>query len=86
MKRLVGSVLALTLLTVGCGAPRNCLVIPLQVELVKERREAALQQLESRARQVDRLNSNIRQAETRIADLQREHALLDSLYGGSAPE
>ncbi|MBM3317523.1 MAG: hypothetical protein FJY75_06680 [Candidatus Eisenbacteria bacterium] len=63
----------------GCGSRRACRVIPLQIELVEQRREAAIGQLEAGALQVDRLTTSIAQARERLAELEREKALLDSL-------
>ena len=73
----------LVLLTVsapGCGGgPRNCLVIPAQVELVEERRTAALTELENTAHQVDRMHASIERVEARLVELRAEKAFLDSL-------
>jgi hypothetical protein len=63
----------------GCGAPRNCVVIPLQIDLVKQRRDAALTELENGAKQVDRVRATIEQARVKVLELEQEKALLDSL-------
>ncbi len=67
----------------GCGTPRSCLVIPLQVDLVKQRRDAALTELENGAKQVDRVRATIEQARQKVLELEREKALLDSLNAAS---
>ncbi len=79
-----GGVLLLIGLMVGsCGGSRNCLVIPAQIDLVAERREAAMKELENRATQVDRVQSSLDRAARRYEEILREKALLDSLL---APE
>jgi len=75
-----GLVLALGLGLTACGSPRNCQVIPLQVELVKERRDRAVEEVRRGAREVDRARASLDQTRERIAELERERALLDSLY------
>ena len=75
-----GGVLLLIGLVAGsCGGNRNCLVIPAQIDLVTERREAAMTELENRATQVDRMQSSVDRAVNRYEDLLKEKALLDSL-------
>ncbi|MCK4412175.1 MAG: hypothetical protein KAY32_01390 [Candidatus Eisenbacteria sp.] len=63
----------------GCGQPRNCLVIPAQIELVQERRDALLTELEATAQRVDRRLAALQSTKTRFEGLQAEKALLDSL-------
>jgi hypothetical protein len=63
----------------GCGTPRNCLVIPAQVDLVRERREAALKDLETKANQVDRTQNSIQHVQQRVQELQTEKDFLDRL-------
>lgn len=63
----------------GCGTPRNCLVIPLQIDLVKQRRDAAMAELQNGAEHVDRVRTTIEQAREKVVELEREKALLDSL-------
>jgi len=63
----------------GCGTPRNCLVIPAQVDLVRERREAALKDLETKANQVDRTRNSIQHVQQRVQELQTEKDFLDRL-------
>jgi len=76
----VAVLVALALLASSCGgAGRNCLVIPAQIEMNQERREAALSSLENKARQVDRMRSSLQRAQERYDELQAERALLDSL-------
>jgi len=82
------AVLALAGLHCGGGGPRNCVVIPAQIELVKERREAMLADLEATARRVDRQAGTLASVRNRLETLQHEKALLDSLIqaeGGSVP-
>jgi hypothetical protein len=69
----------LVLLAGGCGQPRNCLVIPAQIELVQERREAMLSELEAVALRVDRRLGALQSTKTRLEQLRAEKALLDSL-------
>lgn len=69
----------LALLAAGCGSQNACRVIPVQIELVKERRDAAMKELENGANQVDRMAATIEQSRQRVTDLEREKALLDSL-------
>ena len=69
----------------GGGGPRNCLVIPAQIDLVKERRDALLEDLEGTARRVDRQAGTLETAKRRLAELQAQEALLDSLAGAQAP-
>jgi len=79
---------ALAGLHCGGGGPRNCLVIPAQIDLVKERREALLADLEATARRVDRQAGTLETVKTRYESLRQERALLDSLIqaeGGTAP-
>lgn len=65
---------------VGCGGGiRNCLVIPAQIELVEERRTAALTELENTAHQVDRMHSSIERVRARLEELRAEKVFLDSL-------
>jgi len=73
------SLLALAGGLAGCGTPRNCVVIPLQIDLVKQRRDAALTELENGAKQVDRVRTSIEQARVKVQELEQEKALLDSL-------
>jgi len=63
----------------GCGTPRNCLVIPAQIDLVRERREAALKDLETKANQVDRTKNSIEHVQQRVQELQTEKDFLDRL-------
>lgn len=63
----------------GCGAPPNCLVIPAQIDLVRERREAALKDLETKANQVDRTRNSIQHVQQRVQELQTEKDFLDRL-------
>ncbi len=84
MRRSVGlwlGVLALIgVSATSCGsAGRNCLVIPAQIELVQERREAALKELENKARQVDRMRASLERSAERLEELQAEKALLDQI-------
>ncbi|MBD3236989.1 MAG: hypothetical protein GF330_09815 [Candidatus Eisenbacteria bacterium] len=70
----------LALGAIGCGGgPRNCLVIPAQIELVEERRTAALTELENTAHQVDRMHASIERVQARLVELKAEKAFLDSL-------
>lgn len=69
----------LVLVLAGCGTPRNCLVIPAQIDLVKERREAALKDLETKANQVDRTKNSIEHVQRRVEELQTEKDFLDRL-------
>ncbi len=73
--------LGLCLTGVACGgaAGRNCLVIPAQIELVQERREAALKTLETTATSVDRMRSSMERAQQRLTELQAEKALLEQM-------
>jgi len=63
----------------SCGTPRNCLVIPAQVELLEERRTAALTDLENTASQVERQYSSIERMRAQLETLRAEKAFLDSL-------
>jgi len=74
-----GVLLLIGLMAESCGGSRNCLVIPAQIDLVAERREAAMKELENRATQVDRVQSSLDRAAKRYEELLREQALLDSL-------
>ncbi len=83
-RRAIGLALAgvlATILTVAScgGGGRNCLVIPAQIELVAERRAAQIKDLENKANQVDRMQGSLERSRTRLAELQAEKALLDSL-------
>ncbi len=71
-------VLALMLNSCGSGG-RNCLIIPAQVDLLQERKESALLDLENKARQVDRLTESLERTKENLADMEAEKALLDSL-------
>jgi hypothetical protein len=84
--RRCGLVSALIVLAVGnvhCGTSRNCLVIPRQLELVKQRHDAAMTALETSANQVDRTRTSIANARERVQELEREKAILDSLGAAS---
>ncbi len=83
--RLAAGVVLLVLGLAGCGGPRNCLVIPAQIDLVKERREAALKDLEMKANQVDRTRSSMEHVQQRLKELQQEKAFLDSLPAPTEP-
>jgi hypothetical protein len=83
-KRLA-AVVFLVLGVGACAAPRNCLVIPAQIDLVKERREAALKDLETKANQVDRTRSSMEHVQERLKELQQEKAFLDSLPAPPEP-
>ena len=76
---LVCAVIALAAGNIQCGTSRNCLVIPRQLELVQQRRDAAMKALENNANQVDRTRTSIENARVRLQELQREKAILDSL-------
>jgi hypothetical protein len=82
--RLAGGFSAALLLVAGCGTQRNCLVIPVQVQLVEKERETLMSELENGARQVDRVRTTLEQAKERVAELQREKALLDSLNASAS--
>jgi len=88
-KKSRGWLAGLTVLVLGlagCGTPRNCLVIPAQIDLVRERREAALKDLETKANQVDRTQNSIEHVRRRVAELQAEKDFLDRLPSdGAAP-
>ena len=71
--------LALLLVSSCSGGKRNCLVIPAQIDLVRERREAVLVALENKAKQIDRMKASLDRTRNRFEDLQAEKALLDSL-------
>jgi hypothetical protein len=86
--RILWLAACLAVLMVGagaCGGPRNCLVIPAQIDLVSERRAAALKDLETKANQVDRTVASIERVQQRLKDLQGEKAFLDSLPPGDQP-
>jgi hypothetical protein len=68
----------------GCGTPRNCLVIPAQIDLVRERRQAALKDLETKANQVDRTKNSIQHVQQRVQELQTEKDFLDRLPAGES--
>jgi hypothetical protein len=55
------------------------MVIPAQIDLVRERRTAHLKDLENKAKQVDRMRASLERAQSRLEDLKAERALLDSL-------
>ena len=84
-KRLATGVVFLVLGVGACGTPRNCLVIPAQIDLVKERREAALKDLETKANQVDRTRSSMEHVQQRLTELQQEKSFLDSLPAPPEP-
>ncbi len=77
--RTVGVLFALTLGLGACGGQRNCMVIPAQVDLLRERREVALRDLENKANQVDRSLASVRRIEERLLELNAEKAVLDSV-------
>lgn len=79
--RLMGILGIVCLAVSSCGgsAGRNCLVIPAQIDLVRERKDAALKNLENKAKQVDRMRGSLRRSLDRYSDLEAEKALLDSL-------
>ncbi len=71
--------LGLSVAGAGCGgaaAGRNCLVIPAQLELVQERREAALKELENKATSVDRMRVSLERYRERLEELKAEKAML----------
>ena len=76
---LIAGLALLVLGIAGCGTPRNCLVIPAQVDLVRERREAALKDLETKANQVDRTKNSIVHVRQRVQELTTEKEFLDRL-------
>jgi len=87
-KRILRLAACLAVLMVGagaCGGPRNCLVIPAQIDLVNERRDAALKDLETKANQVDRTVASIERVQQRLKDLQTEKTFLDSLPPSGQP-
>lgn len=71
--------LSLSAMSCGGGARRNCLVIPAQVDLLKERRTAVLRDLENKAKQVDRMRASLDRAMKNYDEKLAEKALLDSL-------
>jgi hypothetical protein len=85
MRRSMGSwvlvLLGLCLTGAACGgaAGRNCLVIPAQLELVQERREAALKELENKATSVDRMRASLTRSQERLKELQDEKAMLQQM-------
>ncbi len=88
--RIVLSVAALGLIALAAGscgsAKKNCVVIPAQIDLVGERREAALRDLETRAKQVDRLQTSLERSRREYNELLAEKALLDSLMATGAED
>ncbi|MFH1143369.1 MAG: hypothetical protein V1774_02355 [Candidatus Eisenbacteria bacterium] len=84
--RLPGILLMLSILAfagVQCGGgPRNCLVIPAQIDILQERRDALLADLEATARRVDRQASTLETARKHVGELEAERALIDSLKLG----
>jgi len=88
--RIVLSVAALGLIALAAGscgsAKKNCMVIPAQIDLVGERREAALRDLETRAKQVDRLQTSLERSRREYDELLAEKALLDSLMATGAED
>ena len=88
--RIVLSVAALALIALAAGscrsAKKNCVVIPAQIDLVGERREAALRDLETRAKQVDRLQTSLERSRREYNELLAEKALLDSLMATGAED
>ena len=81
-RTLLWMAVLLVVLSVGlgaCGGPRNCLIIPAQIELVEERRTVALAELENTARQLDRTRTSIERVRSRLEEVRAEKAFLDSL-------
>ena len=85
MKKAMGPwallLLGLCLTGAACGgaAGRNCLVIPAQIEIAQERREAELKKLEATATSVDRMRASLERAQQRLTELQAEKALLEQM-------
>ena len=71
-------IVALLLGSCGSGG-RNCLVIPAQIDILQERKAAALLDLETKAKQVDRLAASLAKTRSGVEKLRAEMALLDSL-------
>jgi hypothetical protein len=88
--RVFLSTIFLVLIALGAGscgtAKKNCLVIPAQIELVGERREAAMRELENRATQVDRLRASLERSQRQYDELLSEQALLDSLMSHASED
>ena len=76
---LMLGVLALMLGSCAGGSGRNCLIIPAQVDLLQERKESALLDLETKAKQVDRLTASLVRTKENLAEMQAEKTLLDSI-------
>ncbi len=77
--RPLSLLIALALAVSSCGGGRNCLVIPAQVDLVSQRREAEIKTLETKANRLDRMKRSLEASKKRCEDLKAEKLLLEEL-------
>lgn len=88
MRIHVGWAAALAVLGLaGCSAgTKPCLVIPAQVELATDVRDAAKGKVEERRTDLKRMQLNFEQSQTRLARLTEERDQLKKEVGGTPAE
>jgi outer membrane murein-binding lipoprotein Lpp len=88
MKINVGWAAALTLLGLaGCAAgTKPCMIIPAQIELASDVRDAARGKVEEEKTDYNRMKLNLEQSKTRLARLTEERDQLKKEVGGTPAE
>ncbi len=56
----------------GCAGVRPCPVIPMQLELAQSERDQILEEFERKEAEVQRSDDGLRQAKTRLAQMEEE--------------
>ncbi len=79
-------VAALLLGLVGCAGSRPCMVIPAQLELAEDLREAARARLEDKTKELNRWSHAIDQSRTRLERLTEDRDQLRGEVVGSEEE
>lgn len=78
--------LPLLLGAVGCSSTKPCMIIPAQVELAESDRDAALAELESRQRDLDRWSHALEQSRARLERLIEDRDKLRAEVGDEEAE
>lgn len=86
-KWVVGIIVTVAALTSGCAAgTKPCMVIPAQIELAEDVREAAREGMERRKGDYTRIKLSMEQSQTRLARLLEERDQLQKEVGETSTE
>lgn len=61
-------------LVAGCGRPRPCLVIPMQLELARTDRDQVREQVRTKEGEIERLSESVEITRKRVEQLRQEQA------------